>query len=558
MSQDTQASLPEQHDMNAETADDLQATVIGSFEDDAVSRSIGDRPGLSSMLRFLDDHPEVNCVIIPQWDRLVGGLDQHTSIVNRLRFGGLALHTYDREVDYTDDDQLTELERSTTSSVEEVRRVRKRVRRALRSKVRSGLYASRPPFGLTMKPVLTPDGKPVPEGQVLLDDRGRVIRSGQLDLDRTIYGQGADARPAYEWLQYIFEATAAGAPYAEVAHHLRRHGVRTKGGGVGWNAQGIARIIKRETYLGFYTWGASKVVHEPYGDGRWVEAREPGSRDTIRNETSLGEVISRDLWERANAEVTQRRNHKVRGRTPSEMFERVHAERTASELVVCARCGMRMYARMEYPRNVKNLDNYVPKWRYECHGKRRGIVGKAHAAVGFPQCTDSHSMGEGPILAALRDDVAAAGKFAPSFVTARVVEHDNSAAIAACRERIAAARTKIERVRDMFVEGDIDRDDMRRRVAVHDKTIESAQKELAAYEASSTQALAVPTPARRAVVKVLRDILADATREWPDVEETQRHREAVTGLLRKYVTKIEINSPEIVVHLRAVPRSDGA
>lgn len=173
-STDVQDSIADQLAMNDETAIELEGQIVATVTDEGISRSIFDRPGLMGTLKYIEQHPEVGGLIVPQTDRLIGDLRQHFHVFQALDSAGVDLYSYDGKEDYADEDYIGRLEEKSVQAAQEVRRTRKRVRKSLRMKNRTGRFTTRPPFGLRMKPLTDPStGEPLPPGATLITAAGR-------------------------------------------------------------------------------------------------------------------------------------------------------------------------------------------------------------------------------------------------------------------------------------------------------------------------------------------------------------------------------------------------
>ena len=545
-SRDTQDSVQDQHDMNDESALDIGVKIVARFDDEAISRTVQDREGLTAALEYLEAHREVQALLIPALDRLIGGLDQHVTIFRALKRLRVRLYIDGEHLDYSDEEELTKAEQASLNSVAEVRRGRKRVRKALRVKNRNGRYTSRPPFGLRMKPLVGADGRELPAGAVLLDAKGRVVRSGELDRDPETFG----------YLVRIFERVAAGGPdntRLKIARWLESEGVRSKGGEVLWRIDSINRIIRNQTYIGVRTYGVTKIVHDY--DGKSRVPREADDKEIVVTTTSLGPVVDLDLFKRANETLDAQKSKNERA--PREIAGRTHAPRALADLVYCGRCGAKMSCRRDSGIS-KRTGERKTTWRWVCTGPIRRQQGHPHpkGQPDKPYCTVGHSFGEARLL----DAVRSIGNQVDSIDSVEFVVVTAEAQIPDVQERTRATKARghaegtIARIKDAYDAGVYSLTEMRERIAAQETLITQAEETLSALEtAQEERTVPMPTTHRVEVTNALEELLADALVEEESLADTIEVRDALNRRLATFLARIEIDSPRVHVAVRATP-----
>jgi DNA invertase Pin-like site-specific DNA recombinase len=543
-SRDTQDSLEDQHAMNEESALDIGVKIVERFGDEAVSRTVQDRAELMKALAYLETHRDVRVLLIPALDRLIGGLDQHVTIFRTLKRLKVRLYIDGEHLDYTNEEALTQAEQASLNSVAEVRRGRKRVRKALRVKNRNGRYTSRPPFGLRMKPLVGPDGRELPPGAVLLDEKGRVVRSGELDRDPE----------TFRYLTPIFERVAAGEPRLSIARWLESEGVPSKSGEVLWRIDSITRIVRNRTYIGERTYGVTRIVHDY--DGRTRVRRDDDDKEIIRTTTTLGPVVDPELFRRANEALDAQASRNERA--PKNVAGRTHAPRVLSDLVYCGRCGAKMSCRQDSGK-LKKTGERRTTWRWVCTGPIRRQQGHTHpkGQPDKPYCTVGHSFAEKRLLDALSDEMEKIGK---RIGTTEWREVTPATPVPDVEERARAedaqqkARDAIVRVRNGHEHGIYDDDDALARIAAQEAIIAQAEETLSALKAAQAET-ATPMPAARRVelTSALRPLLANALVEEETLEETTEVREAINRRLAQHLVRVEVDSPHVRVDAHAAP-----
>lgn len=428
-STDRQESTDEQHDINAELAAEAGIRLVERFTDEAESRTTRSRSGFTKMLAYLSDHPEVGWVVVGVSDRLTAGLQQAADWATFAEQYDVRLKTKQGDIlPLNGEHQVTAAQNAVTAMAEVVK-IRERTRTQLRAKVRAGTVAMRPAYGVRMKPLLLPDGSPLPPGAVAVDAKGRRRRSGELEVH-------PDELP---WVRQMFEwVDRDGVSMDEVARRLTRAGVPTKRGAGPWRASSIRGILSNPFYKGELTWGAQKTVHT--SKGKVLVPREPGDPGRLDLPSPLGALVDVDLWQRvqdALAGATGARPHDKRQR---------NARRAFDGLVICARCGNRMYGlNTNKPRKDGSRKD---AWRYVCYGPRPG----ARQVEGYgPPCSTGHSILEGAIIDGLAELAAdpAQGRIVVRYVQPADRERE--------RRRLEKRRrdldARFKRERDLAAEG---------------------------------------------------------------------------------------------------------
>lgn len=373
-STEEQGSTPEQVGINDEIAADEAVEIVHTFSDEGVSRTMSDRPGLTAMFAYLEAHPEVGFIIVNELERMTAGIGQRqaiTSLCKRLR---VTIITEDMgAIDPHDEDKMHEADQRAVAAKGEVLKVRRRTRRNLRAKVRSGtIVAMRPCFGVQMKPLVTPSGEVLPSGVRMLDSEGRKVTSGELELQPD----------EYPWLVKIFEWYANDdMSMGAIATKLNELGVPTKASKRKvksmWRGNTVSGIIDNPFYKGELVWGRQQVLRDE--DGRtYLETRDEDDPGRITKVSPLGAIIDTDLWERAFA----RRQEGIGKR---RMTKRVYPDFPFDGRVYCGVCGTKMYGRPDNPeRQYENI-----AWRYACRGKYRSGL---PVPDGFQQCEKVNSI----------------------------------------------------------------------------------------------------------------------------------------------------------------------
>ncbi len=374
-STDRQSSVEDQHRLNQTLAQEWGVRLLAHFSDEAQSRSLSERRGLTGLLEFVREHREVGFIVVNELERITGDLRQRVVLSDICQELDVAILTEDGKVDPFDEEHQQGADERAVGASAEVRKVRKRTRRSMKAKVVAGTVMMRPAFGTRMKPVLGPDGQPVPRGMRVVVN-GKVLRSGVLEVDE---GE-------LPWLRRMFEWVAdEQCSLDEVARRLTAAGVPTKTGGTSWSRSTVRGILTNPLYRGEYVWGRQKTVHT--AKGKWLVERREDDPERLKLDSPLGALVSVAMWHRANEVISGRSGVRVHQR------RRVNAARPFDGLVFCGRCGHKMYGRADEKRRK---DGSRPDtWRYYCIATRPGYG----PVAGYgPPCRRSNAVSEKKII----------------------------------------------------------------------------------------------------------------------------------------------------------------
>lgn len=459
-STDDQSSTTEQVAINVEVAAEDGVRIVETFKDEAVSRSIHDRPGLREMFAYLADHPEIRYIVVNELERLTAGIEQRAEVARLCMRSGISILTEDMgKIDPRDEEAMHKADRRSVDSEGELIRIRRRTKRNLRAKVRNGTVAMRPCYGIRMKPLVGPDGVALPSGARLVDERGRKITSGEIELH-------PDEHP---WLLKIFDWADEGKPSDWIAAELTRRGVPTKSGRAEWRGNTVNGILDNPFYKGIQVWGQQAVVRKERGV-KSLEVRDEDDPNRLVLESPLGAIIPVEQWDRINARRVAKRNERSRTRRvyPGEPFD---------AFVYCGRCGHRMYGRNE-------MGSRGYSWRYFCVSKRTGNdIPKGEA---WKRCEYAHSISLKTIVKLLS---GARVKGVRLGSAVKIQEERKTVADADSQRRrllkaIEQAESEYKNAKRLAIKGAIDDDDLAEAAEESARTIGAAQERIAALDAS--------------------------------------------------------------------------
>jgi len=516
-STDRQESTEEQHDINAELAAEAGIKLVERFTDDAESRTMRNRSAFMKMLAYLSDHREVGWVVVGVSDRLIAGLQQAADWERFTEEYDVRLKTKQGEfLPHNGEHQVTAAQ-NAVSALAEVVKIRERTRTQLRAKVRAGTVAMRPAYGVRMKPLLLPDGKPFPSGAVAVDAKGRRRRSGELEVH-------PDELP---WVIQMFEWVGRdGLSMDEVARQLTLAGVPTKRAGAAWRASSVRGILGNPFYKGQMSWGAQKTVH--MSTGKVLVRREPGDPGRVDLPSPLGALVDADLWQRVQdvlAGAAGARPHDKRQRNPRRAFD---------GLVACARCGSKMYGlNTNKPRKDRTRRDV---WRYVCYGPRPG----SQQVDGYgPPCRTGHSILEGSII----DELAklAADPSQSDILVRYVQPADQDRERRRLTKRLQELDARFKRERELARNGLYTIEEALSLKREHDDAVALVQAELDSLRVCGNEPRSFTIEAAAALAGVV-DLLRD--RSLPgDV--------LAAGLRDMGLTRVFVNHPRVELEWRA-------
>ncbi|MFE6648280.1 recombinase family protein [Nocardioides sp. NPDC057772] len=453
-STDEQGSTAEQRAINDAVASEHDIVLVHSFADEGVSRSFADRPGLQELFDYLETHRDVHYLVVNELERLTAGVGQRQQITTVCKRLGITLVTEDIGlIDPHDEDAMYDADVRAVNAKGEVLKVRRRTRRNLRAKVAAGsTIAMRPAYGVRMKPLVV-DGVELPSGMPAFIG-GRKVRSGELELHPD----------EYPWLKQIFVWADEGVPSDEIARRLNAHAVPTKTQRSGWGGNTINGILDNPLYKGELVWGRRQVLRDENGKA-YLEARAEDDPGRVVMASPLGPLVDPDLWDRVHTERMARRGER-------RMKKRIVPEHVLDRFVYCARCGHRMYARVDNP----GKPNMAVRIRFYCPGTRPGMVAKE----GFPgTCKRVNSMLADRIIKGVGSQPIRGGATVRVAVSRGVSKNEHARRRAALEARISEAEAEWKNAKRLAIKGLLDDDDLASTKRRTDEAVSAARAELA-------------------------------------------------------------------------------
>jgi len=248
--------------------------LVGWYTDVGVSGGRWDRPGLQDLLDVL---PRVDAVVFDRQDRIArSGLVWERFRAECDRLGVRRISASEPHVGSGTSSAV--LLESVGSGLAEVRRWddAAATRRGLNGRASKGYWPGRPPYGWRSRGSTVDRGKVIGLGWEVVDDQARVIRR-------------------------IFDEYLSGWSKRRIAQGLTADRVRSPSGRGRWSDRAVDAILRRPIYAGLVVWGRTR---RPTPGGRPRAADDPIVVDA--DLTFHPPIVSRDVWERAQAELARR------------------------------------------------------------------------------------------------------------------------------------------------------------------------------------------------------------------------------------------------------------
>jgi site-specific DNA recombinase len=164
------------------------------------------------------------------------------------------------------------------------------------------------------------------------------------------------------WVRKMFEWVAyEGCSLRQIAARLQAAGVPTKHSARAWHPGTIGQILSNEVYTGVWHYGKRREV-EPKAPRKAERKHLKTTKEARPREewlsVSVPAIVSQELFDAVAAQLARNQANSPRHTTNQYLFR---------GLLVCARCGYKMYGHTAKHRNP----NHAPYEAYECPGKTR-------------------------------------------------------------------------------------------------------------------------------------------------------------------------------------------
>lgn len=277
--------------------------LVGIYHDFGISGFKEDRPGFQEMLRAARNH-EFNLIITKSVSRFCRNTDTLLKTVRELKELGVGV--------------LFELQHINT--LEQPGELMLTVLAAF-AQAESENYSALAKMVYTRK---YQAGIPV---QYLERSFGYTV------AEKGEYIPDPDEAP---WVKKAYELCSEGYSLAQIAAFLNGKGVKTTAG-ASFTASTVVRIIENEIYKGDY------IMHKNYVNAERREVRNRGEVDSWYIRDDHTPIVSRKLWDAAQAKLEEKRDYLATGSVVGDLNEETYPYMNQ---IFCAECGFPLYRRV--------------------------------------------------------------------------------------------------------------------------------------------------------------------------------------------------------------------
>lgn len=311
--------------------------VLTVFEDNGVSGSVLDRPGLRALLTHVEAHRAGGVVVMWRRNRLARPDDplDGLNIERRITKAGWAIH-YLQGANLTGDTlvdgilgQVDFFQAGQYLQTLSVETLRGQAGRA----AEGGMMCGRAPYGMVRVCVSAAGAR---------REIARVEKYRRAPGDRVTFAPGDPAE--VDVVRWIFNAFAGGAHSTVTASHELSARCPSPAGGR-WSLESVRKIVTNPVYCGDLAWNRRTTAKfSSFSGGKIGKTRVPeGQKETRSRPEDVvwlrdhhEGIVDRLTWERANATL------RARGGARGHERRAVHAY-ALSGLVVCSDCGQAMH-----------------------------------------------------------------------------------------------------------------------------------------------------------------------------------------------------------------------
>ncbi len=300
-----EASIEDQIRLCKERAAREGWSVIGSYEDQAVSGASLIRPGIQALMQDAQGG-RFDLVLAESLDRISRDQEDIAGVYKRLRFAGVKMLTLS-------EGDISELHIGLkgTMGALYLKELAEKTRRGLRGRVEAGKSGGGNSYGYDVIKTVSATGEAERGERRINEQQARIVRR-------------------------IFNDYAAGKSPKAIAKALNRQGVPGPSG-KGWGQSTIngnwrrgTGILNNELYVGRLVWNRLSYIKNP-DTGKRISRLNPESEWIIKDVPEL-RIIDETLW--AKVKARQKAQHKA-----GAFHEHQRAPYLLSRLLKCGCCG---------------------------------------------------------------------------------------------------------------------------------------------------------------------------------------------------------------------------
>jgi site-specific DNA recombinase len=387
------------------------------YEEIGSADSISRRPVFMELLDKVESGA-FDAVLVVAFDRLTRGSQKDAGIINEIfKESDTLIVTPNRTYDLNEESSEMLSEFESLIARQEYRQIKKRLKQGKINGTKEGKFTNgKPPF------------------PYYYDRNTRTVKVDE------------NGRKIYNYLLTLF--LEEGLSTEEIAQRFNVEGIPTISGkpNAVWRQSQTARLLKHEFHLGYVFHGKFRRVN-----GNHYRENDPskiikvkGHHEPLKNEEQHWYIVQR-------LEETRLVPHRAR-----------KGEYILSGISKCAFCGHGI----SWYRDPKNRV-YLKKCRHILPD-------------GINRCNKNQGCSEDVVLRALRDDMEdfAARLFSKTQDAPKRRNRGGKALIALQIEAIEKANQRIERIKELFIDGMIDRKEFEKRKKAEEQKIKAAEKEV--------------------------------------------------------------------------------
>lgn len=434
-------NLASQLEMAREYARRKGYAVVAEIQEDdrGASGAAFELEGLNRVLEMAQDG--AFDVLVPrEIDRLSRSLAKQLVVEEELKRHGVEVEYVLGSYPDTPEGRLNKHIRATIAEFEREKVIERTVRGRF-NKVRAGnvMVHGVPPYGYR---VGEENGKTM---LVVHESEARIIR-----LIFEWYVQGDGEGDPLSFVKIARKLSGLGVPT-----HADIHGRYKKRGPGAWNTSVVHRIIKNETYAGTWRYGKKRRR-----DGKWT----PNAQDqTLAVEVPA--IVDRETWEAAQAQRGENRVNALRNTKHEYLLGR---------RVTCGGCGLKMTSMTVVKDGVGRYSYYL------CPARERGRQDYARECNAPLFRADEVDAGAWEWVVELLTDRESLRRGFREYQAEREQENEPlRARVAVVDDLLAANRTQLELLLDLYLAGDFSRETLTDRKVRLEKTISALEEQRA-------------------------------------------------------------------------------
>jgi len=427
-------------------AAELGYSVVATFQEDYTG-TVLDRPTLNEMRQFIAEDGGINAMIVYDLDRMARKSVHQMILEEELNRLGIIVEYVIGRYEDSDEGRLQKQIRASIAEYEKAK-ILERSKRGKRGKAKSGfvLGGARPPYGYTSR------SEPHKNWLVVDEEEAKVVR---MVYDWYVYGNGDEKPLTIRGIAR--KLTELGIPTrGDKAKHVAKkfgHGV--------WQPAMVTHILKNETYTGIWHFGKTKMVNDGKESTRKLKSKRGLGRQVARSKDEWISVPVPAIIDLATYKMTQRQFevNKSHARGPKPEHQYLMGKR-----LKCQRCNY------GYRGQYRRSGNYY----YLCNGRRQ-MVSQCNMPTFSGRLVDEN------VWEWVKNKLLHADNYANGMVYYCEEQNKNASRsegmLRSIDAQIAAVQAQLDRLIDLYLSGDIPKDNYTYRKMKFEEAIATLEDE---------------------------------------------------------------------------------